>query len=351
MSLKRLLNSVLLVVMVSTVYGQSRPSNNLPGTSNPPGAESRPKNARPDLRELIPAKSDSSVMPNATSKEITKNHKRWMELFLKDEENSTQAPGQPKRPSKELMDLLGGVGDGGAEPRAFEVINYGNKILGMLYPSLSAQLQINRFQLAARLEYLMISLDTKRPLVRMSETNDLDCFKEIKKGCTRTDASVDIAGKWWEDQTTPESVKCFTAVVELLRPLEIFKIYEVSAQLCSSILPSTTSHANPAQPESPSADTAALLAANAPKPVVVSCTCSFVEQGTEPYETSRSEYNFLFGSRVVREKAERRFDVYTIEMVTRDAKGFGQIKFGRYTSKSDCDLHLKYDMPACPKDR
>jgi hypothetical protein len=105
------------------------------------------------------------------------------------------------------------------------------------------------------------------------------------------------------------------------------------------------------QVELPQGDVAALLAPPPVKPTIISCACSLFEQGTVPGETSKYEYNILFGSRLVKEKVEVPYEVYTIEMVTRDANGFGKITLGKFRSQSSCDLHVRYDMPACPKGR
>jgi hypothetical protein len=235
-SLMRLLNSVLLIVMVSTVYGQTRPSNNLPGGSSPTSTQNLPA----ELKNLIqPKPGDAAERPSLDQAAVIRNHKNLMNQLF----NSEQSQTRPQRPNirpngvtKELLTDDGGVGDGGGDPRAFEVTEWGQKALGWLHPNFNAYPQINRLELNARAEYFLISLDTKFPLIRFLDVQDLSCFNENKKGCTLEDASAEFAGLWWDLPSTTPFQKCFVSLVELLRPQRLYKVYETAAQICTTIL-------------------------------------------------------------------------------------------------------------------
>ena len=136
--------------------------------------------------------------------------------------------------------FAGAEGGGGGDPRAYEFIAFGKKIITWL-DSHPSNLAVDVSLLTQRLKTLEASLDTTEPLVRVPQVDQIDdCTSGPKQGCTRGNGSVDIAGKTWD--ASRADFKCTLTAQELFLPQVRVSRYMKAAELCEQIAKQETTN-------------------------------------------------------------------------------------------------------------
>ncbi len=210
--------SLISACLLSTIgHTQAKLSNSLTVNTRdlPQASEFQAKQLSPSIRSILAPESKSPSLGDHGPEAI--DQKKPVNQFT--------APKISK----------GGVGDGGGDPRASKVLEYGKRAVAWLLETPHIEFGVDAYEMLSRIKILSLSLDSKEPLLRFQPGDEINCFGASKKGCVYSDGSIDIAGGYWENLSTSILDQCSLALTELIRPQRPGQIYEKAPQICERL--------------------------------------------------------------------------------------------------------------------